>query len=533
MNNPRFAIFALFALLVAASDAGAVDKVELRRAMHLPKISIIVAYGVSPRGNFSNFSETPPQPAKIAEIEKELKGDATDAERYGRLAKLYYRAKQPAKGKQAYRKAVSLFRKQLEQHPDDPACRLRLADALEYVEEMEEAETLVRGVVKECPDNWRAWLALGEILDSKCWRVIAGGKPFHPAGPEALLKLMRTVQTTPEQIASSRRHRREAVACFDRAVTLAPRESQVYRLRGAFGFLYGYLDCGLRLYQGEKFDFVESILGREAIPDLRKAVDLDRQEYMGLGMIAMMEAMADIHDRQARDPSAKLPEKLIEIVSETTRKRLRADTVLLKKGLQDPNEHKAAEAAEVLGFFQGMIFNDWAAAEKSARRSIELAPSRIIPWKLLSLSLVDAEKHRELAKLCRQRLKHEDSASNRLLLAKVYEDLHRLDKAEKIVRKGLEREPDDFMLTLALADLLLMRGDDASLKQAGGLLYKMREENLSDAGEQNRWANYTFACGVYFGLIGDSKQAHEWLDKVQKHQPKYSSLEQALKALDK
>jgi hypothetical protein len=43
---------------------------------------------------------------------------------------------------------------------------------------------------------------------------------------------------------------------------------------------------------------------------------------------------------------------------------------------------------------------------------------------------------------------------------------------------------------------------------------------------------HTFACGVYFGLMGNSEKAHQWLDQVQKHNPQYAGIEEALKALD-
>ena len=531
MIAPRFAIFSLFILLAGTTGANAGDKDKLRRAASLPHLSIIIGYGVNRQGDFITTPETAPHPEKIAELEKELKGDATDVECYRRLAKLYYRTYQPAKGKEVSRKVVSLLREQLEQHPDDRASRLRLADALERVEKQDEAETLVRRVVKDHPNDWHAWLALGEILDTKCWEAITNGKPFRPVGPEPLLQAMRVAQPTPERIAASQRYRREAVACFDRAVALAPREPKTYRQRGGSRYTYGFLDLGLRLYKGEKADFSDCFLGRESISDLRKAVELDRQEYMGLGMVAMVAVMVEVHDQRVRDPSAKQLEKLADYLSESTLKCVREDMAWLEKGVRNPDQAKAAEAAEVLGFLQFMCFQDWSAAEKSARRSIALDPTREAAWDILSSCLLDAKKYRKAATVCRQRLERTDSARNRLLLAKAYESLDQLDKAEEIVRAGLKREPDDFMLRLTLADLLLIRGGDEDLNQAGQILYQMREEKLSVGGCENRWANYAFACGVYFGLLGEGDRARDCLEQVQKHQPNYKGTTEALKAL--
>jgi hypothetical protein len=60
----------------------------------------------------------------------------------------------------------------------------------------------------------------------------------------------------------------------------------------------------------------------------------------------------------------------------------------------------------------------------------------------------------------------------------------------------------------------------------------MRKDDFHDRGTEKRWANYCFACGIYFGLIGEAKKAHEWLEDVRKQQPKYEGIDDALKALD-
>ncbi len=127
-------------------------------------------------------------------------------------------------------------------------------------------------------------------------------------------------------------------------------------------------------------------------------------------------------------------------------------------------------------------------------------------------------------------MKHEDSAHVRFFLAKAYEDLGQFDKAEEEVRAGLKRDPDDFMLKLSLADLLLMRGTGVQLHEARQLLYNMRADQMSE-GNENRWGNYIFSCGIYFGLIGETKTARQWLEDLQKRQPDYFGAKEALQAL--
>lgn len=533
MIRSRHSIVSLLALLTLTSAAKAVDKEKLRRAVSLPRLCTMVGYGLNGRGEFTHSSELVPEPEKIAKIENELKGDATDAERYSYLARLYYRAHQQTKGKEACLKAVALFRKQLEQHPGNAAIQLRLAEALDHAEKSEEAETLARRVVNDEPNDWHAWLVLGGIVHEKSLRAITERKPLRWGSPEALLQCMRAANPTPEKIAAAQQYRHGAVACFDRAVSLAPGEAEVYLRRGASRYVYGLLECGLRLYKGEKADFFEYGMARDALPDLRRAIDLKRSEYKGIGMVVLCETMTETLDLAKRNPSAKPPKKPLDALSESTQKRVLKDLACLEAGTRDPDKSKAAEAAEVLGFLQSLLLADYSAAEKSFRQSIELEPKREVAWDFLESCLAKAKNYRELEAICRERLNYKDSARNCLMLAKAYGYLREFDKAEEVTRGGLRREPDDFMLRIALADLLLMHGDEASLRQAGKLLVKVDEKSLSDNGGEDRWANYTFGCGIYYGLIGECERADKWLKELQKHKPDYPGIKDALNALSR
>lgn len=146
--------------------------------------------------------------------------------------------------------------------------------------------------------------------------------------------------------------------------------------------------------------------------------------------------------------------------------------------------------------------------------------------------LAAAKDFGKIADACRERLEQKDCARNRLALAGVYEHFDQLDKAEEIVRTGLQREPNDFMLRLAQADLLLVREDPESLHKAGELLVKLEEDAHSDDDSEDREINYAFAGGIYSGLRGRTEQARRWLKAVQKRQPEYPGIEDALKALD-
>jgi tetratricopeptide (TPR) repeat protein len=528
MARPRLVLCSLVVFL-AASTAGAVDKEKLRQALHLPEVDIMFGCGLSSAGDFVNQADAGPQPEKIAQLEKELKGDVSDAERYSSLARLYFGAGQPDKAKGARRKATELFRQRLAQHPNDPACTLDLANILE---DLKEAEPLVRSVTLKHPKDWHGWVQLGAILDAKGFQEIRGNNTSPLSGTEELMRSFQAAPPSTGQLATARRYHEEALACLDRAVALAPREEEPYRRRGASRYSHGILEGCLRLCKGEKVDGGEILLNREALPDLRKAVTLAKEEYLGLGLVVMQETMMEVRDHSAVKLPIKQPKKLFDSLSEAGKKCLREDLAVLEKGMQNPDRHKAAEAGEVLGLLQYMLLGDNAAAEKTLRQCLRLDPSRKMPWEMLAGVLREQNKFQEVADLCREHLELKDSAWNRVFLAKAYEDLHQLNKAEEVVYAGLAKEPSSFLLRLALTDLLLMRGGDDSVRQASDILKRMRQEELAEAKYEKRWANYMFTCGVYLGLTGSRDQARQWLLHLQKDVPRYGKIQEALKALD-
>lgn len=524
----RYPIISLFVLAMLANGVKAVDKERLRRAVHLPLLSAV-------QGFHSSFSPHPwqkiPLSQQITALRKSLQGDATDAERYCRLGKLYAEADKPSHAKKSYAAAAELCHQQLRQNPKDISWRLRLADALTGLDQDIEAEALLRQAIEDAPQNWRCWRERARFLDGQWLRTIMGSKPWHFNSPETLLEAMRAAQPTEEKIAASRRFRQEADACYEKAIALGPREAEIYRARAASRLMLEMIAYGLRCLRGEKADYVAVLFSTNYLADMRRAVDLSPDDYAGIGCIAFFEASASAYQHALRHPNEKPPAKMWDMLSASARKRLREDMARLEKGMADPDNRKGAEAAEILGTFQGVILDDHAAAEKTLRRCLERDPTRDRAWDMLTAILETAGQYAEAADLCRQRLKHKDSAHTRLLLAKAYECLHQLDKAEKEIRAGLRRQPSDFMLNLALVDLLLMRDNDEDFTTARQILDKLGKDNREGSDDENRWANYTFTCGICIGLIGDVKEARRRLEAVQRHEPEQLRVKEALEAL--
>lgn len=541
MTFRRFALFSLLAVFTVTSGARAVDRVKLRRAVRLPTIFATVG-GFSMNHDadaeftidddeFTTQNKKKSRPEQIHVIENELKSDSTDAIRYCRLAPLYDDTNQPEKAAEARRKAVSLFRKQVEERPNDNSARLVLADVLTYRGELKEAETLFRKAVEECPIDHASWLGLGWFLNSRSFAALTGGKWLPENEPNRLLQAIQAAAPKAEQFAQSRRDRDEARACLDRAVALAPRDPGAYRKSGRLRFYQASLDAAVRMYHGEKVDLAAVLFPANACQDWRRSLELAPDQYAGVGMVVMMEVSAEAHQYQLQNPSAK-PAKIFDALSPATQKRVREDMAALEKGMQNSDKRKAAEAAEVLGALQALIDVDHAAAEKSLRQSLALDPSRISTWKSLATVYAHAEDYRKAAELLGECLKQTDTPEIRIFLAKSYEHIDQFDQAERVIRSGLSRHPDDPALNLALLDLELKKGETSNIELAERILTRLEKERRSLGADANLWANYVFACGVYYGLKDERALARERFEMVQKMKPDYPQVQEALQALD-
>ena len=154
----------ILVLLMAEVVHGQVDKEALRKAAGLPYVSVQMNIGLHPiHGWVIEFDKRPPA-EEIKAIAAQMKGDAGDAERYYLLGQLYSDEKQ---WKDAYAKAADLFRQRLARTPEDGYLLARLGLTVCALDQIKEAETLLRQAVAKSPQDWRCWSALGQIKDGQ------------------------------------------------------------------------------------------------------------------------------------------------------------------------------------------------------------------------------------------------------------------------------------------------------------------------------------------------------------------------------
>jgi tetratricopeptide (TPR) repeat protein len=515
------------------------NRERLRQAAKLPSLEVAVNIGFDSRHRFKLLDDGPPGPEAIAVLRKALKGDASDAERYLQLARLYDDSRESDRAGEAARKAAELFRQRLKDRPQDGALLVGLGQALDEVDEDKEEEEVLRRAVKAAPGEARPWLALGSLLENRAVTVLFNdGK----GGADLSLLLAMVLKAKPPEakIAQGEKLLDEARDCFDRAVKAAPRDAECYTHRGVSRVFQGMLRSAFRVVRGgQENPLADGMFCPEALDDLKTAAELGPADYRALGVAALWDTLSVKLGASLQPEKAEAWQRR----AEKNRDYLRGATDRLRPLAQEKDVGVAAGAAHVLATLEAFANNDVEAALKNVRRSVELQPTREPAWELLIGLLAKKGDPAELVAACRERLKHTDSPHNRVVLAKAYEQANRLDDAEREIRTALKQAPDDFLANLSLAALLLRRAADRdSLAQASKLLDKA--EGLLEASQKEKRPSLLSGAaaprldldatrGIHAALTGNSQEARDLFQKVLKEDDNHKVAKPALEALSR
>lgn len=531
------AVVALVALFVIAgrSQAGSVDKVKLRELAQLPVIHIGFGFGFSTISGFG-LGEKTDQMAAIARLQKQMKGDPSDAERYLLISRHYVMGEREKEADEASRKVVAICRQQLREHPEDIAWRIRLGDALDRIGETKESENLLRRVVQEAPKKWRAWLALAECVDSRASQAIFGDKrvsfTFHNQQP--LLSALSERKPTEKQIAEMRQLWKEASRYFARAVELAPGEETLpYFRRIASNSGHVIIDETLRIVKGngvkskgERINLAAVFLAPENIPDMRRIARLSPKAPQVIGSAMFWEIMVCVYQNKMElktdlsswaDYLAVRARSLVDVLPAESRTFVCWCLERVEQLSKQSDKGTAAAALEILAIWlmgtkdlseslgvSWPIYSKKAEATKAMalehlRRAVRLDPSRERAWDMLTAMLAIDNQIDEAIAVARRRIDFKDNAHNRFLLAKVYTDGNQFDKAAEELRSGLKDDPKDLNCRLGLLALAL-KGETAQSLQEAGEQLKDLFPRIKEEKNKRVWLDYYVLAGICAAL---------------------------------
>ncbi len=238
----RWLLCATLLLLTGAGAAQAADKEKLRGAARLPSQQCKLGVGFK-YGRFYLVGTRIDLDADIAAQQKRLADAPDDVEVLLRLADLCSSADRTDEVQRHYTRAETVLRRQMEREPKQARLVRQLGDAVWGLKRFDEAETLLRQAVTLDADGWENWAALGRFLNGKASRLI-----YKKDGRGAL--------NGPDSAVKAEPLLREAAACLDRVVALAPREPEAYRARFDHRVERSFLQVALTAALGRPVDAV-------------------------------------------------------------------------------------------------------------------------------------------------------------------------------------------------------------------------------------------------------------------------------------
>lgn len=535
----RMLIILLPLALSTAARAQEVDRSKLRQLLRLPSMTVGYVIGFSGKRGFQFLDEKVDVAAEIGEVRKTLRGDARDAPRYRKLGSLYGELRDEERSREALRQAATLYRQRVQSKPKDGRLHAMLGETLSAIQEVEEAEVVLRRAVQLSPTESTGWAQLAWLLVGRAERTLLGTEVGDiPGTYEGLLHRIIQKPPTPDQAAGAQRYLDEARNCFDQAVAATPREPEIYVQRGLCrswsGFVQGILQVlreepKVPLHMRGAESFMNLALSPEALADFQHAARLRPNDYRSIATAALFELIT--YTTRPRERPAVPSLRPWDALPQKAQSSLRTSLDRLQVLAQRTNKAAAAGAAEALGAFQAAL-EDRAEAEKNLRRALALDPARDRAWEILTALLLKDHRFEELAELGERRTETYDSVRIRILLAKIDAARNQLDRSEANIRAALKLAPQDVTANVAYAVLLMKREDSPMiLREAGDHLLKAVEGSRGQSLTRSQSFDYRLTTAIYLALAGKEQEAVLRLERLLEELPENPEAREALGVL--
>lgn len=523
-------------LIASGGAARALDRDKVRAAVPLP--------GMEFRALFSSGAPLDERPLNARIVALEAAPPTSDG--LILLGEFYLEAKDPARSKAAFARAVAALRTEIKAHPDDSAAiqagfLVRLSMTLRSAMQLERAEEQAQLASGIAPEMWKTWTELGEVqLQQAAHAVLPSphrfGFKFGDASanylglsPDAL-----GGRPNPEAIAKAQRLLGAAHANYVRALKLAPLDPEIPSKRVSFRSGETFLDGVLQHLNANETATLQSAIDAGApaatmamfspasLADMQTVARLKPRDASASGMAAFAAISSHLMLSKPEFPLKDGLESLPAPVIAAVRENMERLEILARGDAKD--QAAALEAQSVIAFMLG----DSTALDK-ARRALTLDPTREQARELLIGVLSTENGFEEMATLIQAQLARQNSARYRLLLAKTMDKLGRAAEVETQVKAALQLEPGDLTANLARAALDLRAGDAArageSLARTARLLLPAAKPSAQQKTE------YAVLQAAFLALEGQPDAAKIALQSLLTADPKNKSAQQLLDAL--
>jgi tetratricopeptide (TPR) repeat protein len=513
----------------AAGAAQGIDKARLREIAYLPRIQLTNNFGVFYAvGRTVGFGIKPERSQLITEAEKLLAANPDDPSACLRLASLCDSDDDKDRVTQLQRKALARARERFRLHPKDGPSLCLYAQALLANDQRKEGANLLRRAVKLAPAHWEAWMELGGVLQREALEALLDPNEQPTEGVKSLEQMITLVQKqppSPAELAKASKLLGEAEACFEKALQGQPREARAYVERV-------FARCGqamcrnvLRGLRGEEQpNPLLAVLAPESVAELRRAAELSPRDLHAQLTAAFVEILRSLNLKTmtvnletARD-TLMLPADGVARVAVAIKR--------LEKLTRSDDASVVAGSSEGLGMLHMVVTGNWSKAATYFRRAVRLEPARESAWDFLTASLYGKRRDEELLAACTDRLKIQDTARTRFLLAHAYIALKQPEKAEEQIRVALKLEPVDFHVNLGQAALTLKRArSKRDLKLAARQL-TLAKYALGETASAEQRVDWAVNQAVYLGLSGQVEAARELAREAMRCEPNNGAVKQ-------
>ena len=231
---------------------------------------------------------------------------------------------------------------------------------------------------------------------------------------------------------------------------------------------------------------IEKRTPEKAIPEFQQAINLDSNYALAYA------GLADAYASYANSSNGA-DKELYEKAETAARQALQID----------PN---LAEAHVALGHIKYLYGWDWAGAEESFKRAIELNPNSADAYQLYAFLLATLGRHHEaLTQIRKAREIDPRSAYSTTRYFSILEKGGELDEALQIARESLEINKEDQFARRAMASIYLLKSDYGKVVELGNEQYpNLAETNFA-------WSSY---LATAFQKIEQYQRAKEQLSRL-------------------
>jgi hypothetical protein len=201
---------------------------------------------------------------------------------------------------------------------------------------------------------------------------------------------------------------------------------------------------------------------------------------------------------------------------------------LAESGFED-----SPAAAEFLGCVQLYVLRDVEGAQRSFRQALHRDVRRHRSWDLLVLASVLEGDSGELLDICQWRFDAMPTPRSSVLLTKAYERVSDETRAELICATALAVHPNDLLLNLSLAALLLKKPDaEQYLWRVQDLIKKAEKQMPSGSSAQNQ-LSLAMTKSIFLALSDKPAEARAALERYSRGRNVPSEVQEILRVLNR